>query len=346
MKRLFLISAILVAGLSSRLVGQELQPSHQPALSPATSTAVAGIAARPEAPPTPIVRVNGVALTQVQLDEEMQRLFPYYAIHGGRVPPSAEAELRKQAMHDLVLHELVYQEARRRNLQVPPSAWEKRIGQIRQGFTSREAYQAAAAKKYGSVATFERRLRRAMLVERLWDLEVTRKSVVTDQAARAYYESHKAQYVRPEAVWLQTITIKFPSTATAEQTQQARKIAEAVLVKAKAAKTYDEFGELAEQLSQDDWRVMMGDHRWVHRGTVAPDIEQAVFSLKAGETSGIVESSSGYIILRANDHQQKRQMSYTEMAVSVRQQLAMEKRDRRSKEFEQLLRGKATIEVL
>lgn len=353
MKRVLLISAaVFVTGLPLCLIAQApLQPSHQPTLSAPGSPARAGVAsegmgAPAKAPLTQVARVNGVMVTQAQVEEEVQRLFPYYAIHGGRVPPGAEAELRKQATHDAVLHELVYQEARRRNLQVPALTWQKRLQQIGKGFSTPQAYEAAATQKYGSVAEFERRLRRAMLVQQLWDAEVTHKAAVTTQAARAYYQSHKAQYLRPEAVWLQTITIKFPSSATAEQKQQARKIAEQILVKAKAAKTHDEFGLLAEKLSQDDWRVMMGDHRWVHRGTVTPDIERSVFSMKAGETSGIVETSGGYVILRANDHQSQRQMSFDEMADSIRQRLEKEQLEKRSREFEQWLRSKARIEVL
>jgi len=354
MKRILVIpTAILLAGLPLRLLAQmPLESAHQPTMSaPAAGepsrAAVAsdGVGAPAKPPLTQIARVNGVALTEAQLDEEMQRLFPYYAIHGGRVPPGAEADIRQKAVHDLVLHELVYQEARRRNLQVPSLTWQKRLRKIRQGFPSRQAYEAAATKQYGSVAAYERSLRRAMLVEQLWDAEVTRKAVVTAQEERAYYQSHKAQYVRPEAVWLQTITIAFPGSATAEQKQEAHKIAEQALVKAKAAKTYEEFGTLAEQLSQDDWRVMMGDHGWVHRGTVTPDLEQPLFSMKKGEISGVVESSSGYIILRANDYQPKRQMPFAEMAASIRQRLETEGREKRSKEFEQLLRSKAEVQM-
>jgi parvulin-like peptidyl-prolyl isomerase len=315
----------------------QMQTSHQTAASDAASAA---------SPQTKIALVNSVTLTQVQLDEEMQRLFPYYALHGGRVPPSAEAELRQQAMHDMVLHELVYQEARRRGLQVPPLTWQNRLRQLRKNFSSRQAYEAAAARKYGSVADFERRLHRSMLVEQLFDSEVTRKSAVTAAEVRACYVSHKAQYVRPDAVWLQTITVKLPSNATAEQKEAARKIAEEILVKAKAAKDYEAFGVLAEQLSQDDWRVMMGDHRWVHRGSVTSDIEPALFALKKGETSGVVESSNGYIILRANDCQSSRQMTLAEIAPSIRAQLEKEKRAKRAKDFEGMLRSKAKIVLL
>jgi parvulin-like peptidyl-prolyl isomerase len=343
MKRLFVLSAIIIfTGLPMCSVAQvPMQSSHQP-----TTTATAPGPVSDKSPQTLIARVNGVTLTGVQLDEELQRLFPYYAIHGNRLPAPAEAELREQAIHDMVLHELVYQEARRRNLQIPPQTWQKRLQQLRQGFSSRKAYEAAATKKYGSMAAFERRLRRVMLIQQLLDAEVTRKSVVTVAASRKYYVDHKSQYLRPESVWLQTITIKFPSSATVEQKQQAHKIASEILAKAKAENSYDGFGMLAQQLSQDDWRVMMGDHRWVHRAAVAPELAQAVFALKAGEISGVVESSNGYIILRANDHQQPRQMSFAEMNTSIRKDLAKELRDKRSKEFEAQLRTKARVEIL
>ncbi len=335
-KILFITKAIMFTCLPLCLTAQ-MQTSHQP---------TAEIAPPSKPPQAQIASVNGVVLKQAELDEEMQLLFPYYSIHGGRVPPSAEAEIRQRAMQSVVQHELIFQEARRRGLQVPELTWQKRLRQLRQGFVSKQAYEAAATKKYGSVTEFERRLRRSMLIEQLWDVEVTRKSVITADAARTYYLSHKAKYVRPDAVWLQTITVKFPKNSSAEQKKAARDIAEQILVKAKGAKNYEEFGSLAEQLSQDDWRVMMGDHKWVHRGSVTPDIEPTLFALKAGETSGLVESSEGYLIMRANDRQRSRQMSFAEMSAAIRQQLEKDKREKRAKEFEMLLRGKADIDVL
>jgi parvulin-like peptidyl-prolyl isomerase len=345
MKKIILELAIVAGLLVPQCVVAQLAPSHN-----ATMPEVAPIPTAPAAPAkpagTPIARINGIALTQGYLDEEMQRLFPYYAIHGGRVPPSAEADLQKQAMHDAVLHELVYQEALRRKTQVPPQEWQKRMRDIRQSFSTRKAFDAGVTKQYGSTQAFEKRLRRAMLVQTLWKQEVDQKSVVTTEMARKYYLAHKEQYARPESVWLQSITIKIPANATAEQKQAGKKVAEEILVKAKAAKTYEEFGVLAEQLSQDDWRVMMGDHRWVHRGTVTHDIEDTVFSLEEGKVSGVIETAAGYVILRSNGHQPKRQMTFTEMSRNVREKLRQEAREKRSKQFEEALRSKAKVEVL
>jgi hypothetical protein len=204
------VSALVVpAGVVAQV---PLRPAHKPslALPAAPAGASAGTAERADLksaakpPQTPIARINGVVLTQAYLDEELQRLFPYYAIHGGKVPAGAEVELRQQALHDAVLHELVYQEARRRNLRVSPAKWNQRVGKLRGNFDSRQAFEAAVKKKYGSVQEFERRLRRAMLVEQLWDAEVTRKSarkpcVLTTRATRPSMFVLKPCGCRPSA---------------------------------------------------------------------------------------------------------------------------------------------------
>ena len=47
--------------------------------------------------------------------------------------------------------------------------------------------------------------------------------------------------------------------------------------------------------------------------------------MKKGETSAVVETSSGYLILRANDYQPKRQMLFAGIAASIRQRLQTER---------------------
>ncbi len=46
-----------------------------------------------------------------------------------------------------------------------------------------------------------------------------------------------------------------------EQAKEARKKADDALKQAKATKSYEEFGLLAEKISEDDYRVNMGDHK-------------------------------------------------------------------------------------
>lgn len=205
---MYRVAAVLLIALLGSCTGlsQNLVSSHAPTDPATASTAL---------PPTGVVgRVNGVPLTQADLDEQEQHLFPYFRQHGGRIPPGAEPDIRKMAMHTIVLNELLYQEARRRGMKLPEAKIAKGLQEIRQNFPSPQAYQAEVSKKYGSEADFDRRIRRNLLIRELWDQEVTRKSVVTDTAVRAYYEKNLSTFVRPESASFQSISILFPKDAT------------------------------------------------------------------------------------------------------------------------------------
>jgi parvulin-like peptidyl-prolyl isomerase len=319
----FMLTSILIgAGVAQGPVSSHAPTAPTVPAAPATASA--------PLPPTAVVaRVNGVALTQADLTEAEQALFPYYQQHNGRIPASAEPEIHQEALHRIVLDELQYQEARRRNLKLSEPRLQKGLQELVRKFGSRQAYHAAIVKKYGSEAAFERRVRRNLLVRQLWDLEVTRKSLVTPAELRAYYQKNPANFVRPESVSIQSISFIFPADATEQQKEKSRNQAEGLLAKARACKNYEEFGVLAEQVSEDPWHVMMGDHKWVHRGQVDPQFEP-IFSMKPGETSSVLESKEGFHILRLNDHQAQRQMTFDEIRDRLRKDLQAKRRDERA----------------
>jgi parvulin-like peptidyl-prolyl isomerase len=184
-----------------------------------------------------------------------------------------------------------------------------------------------------------------MLLDRIWLLEVKNKAVVSEADVRLYYERNRAQFVQPESVAVQTISTLYPVGATPAQKQAARKRAEAILPRAKAARNYEEFGILAEKFSEDPWRVMMGDRKFLHRSAATPELLIA-FSMKPGETSGIIESPDGYVILRVNQHVPQKQMSFAEVQSSIRATLERERLAKRAKSFHESLRKAAKIEVL
>jgi peptidyl-prolyl cis-trans isomerase C len=315
-------------------MAQEPVASHAP-----TSSAISKSSPAPSAV---VAKVNGVALTQAQLREQEETIFPYFKMHNGEIPPSAKPEIQRQAMQRLILDEMLYQEAQRRHIAVPEAKYQKGIRDLRKSFNSPQAYKAAVAKKYGSMAEFERRLRRTLLINQLWDAEVKNKTVVTDVTLRDYYQKNQKRFVRPEAVSLQSISFEFPKDATPEKKEQVRKRAAEELPKAKAEKNYEEFGLLAEKISEDPWKVMMGDHKFVHRGEVDPQFE-VIYSMKPNETTGLIESQEGVHILRVNEHQAQRQMPYSEIKDRLKKDLQAKRYRDRADQFEKELRKKSTI---
>src|SRR5437763_9537664 len=87
-----------------------------------------------------VARVNGAALTDRDLVREMFAIFPYAKQHNG-FPENLEPQIRKGALDMIIFEELVYQDAKRRNLSVPPAKLAKAEKEFRQQFPSKEVYE-------------------------------------------------------------------------------------------------------------------------------------------------------------------------------------------------------------
>ena len=141
----------------------------------------------------------------------------------------------------------------------------------------------------GSQALLREKIKRSLLIEDLLKLEVNDKSNISIAQAKAYYDKNPGQFFVPESFAVQTISIIPPDNATPEQAKEARKRAEDALRQAKATKSYEEFGLLAEKISEDDFRVMMGDHKAADRAKLPPPVLQAILAMQPGQVSGLIE---------------------------------------------------------
>jgi parvulin-like peptidyl-prolyl isomerase len=345
MKTICSLAAMVALAGGSLAAQQPLLPSHAPS-AVAKAPAQFNVAGKSVDPNKVVARVNDVPITERDVREQSVRLFPYYSIHGGRVPDQYQGEIRQKAIQQLIMDELIYQEAKREKIAVPEKTMRDVLQQAKGRFGSEAAYQQYAKNEYGSVDGFEKRIRRAVVIAEFQNREIEMKSKLTDAQVRQVYEKNKNSFLRPESVWLQTISIELPQKPSEEQKKMARKRIEEILPQAKAAKTYEQFGVLAERVSEDDYRVMMGDRKWVHKIGLPKEIDQAIAKLKPGEMSGIVETPDGYMILRINGVRPQKQMQYDEVKETLRAQLQQRARDDSKEKMEQQLKKNAHIEVL
>lgn len=329
--------ALTLGTLSVAAQSTPLVPSHAPTVpSKAADRTLASV----------VARVNGAPLTERDLQRELVKLFPYSGVHGGRIPGEYGLELRQKAMSQIVLDELLHQEALRRKITVPAETFADIMGQARDRFPSLQEFQAYAVQEYGSVQAFETHIRRALLIALLLDKEVTQKSQVTEAELRQFYAQNKKRFLKPENVWIQSISLNFPPNPTPAQRTALRSRADNLLPMAKAASSFEEFGRLAEKFSEDDWRIMMGDHKWVHRGRLPAAVEAVAFTLKAGEISGIIETAEALVIVRVNDTQPQRQLPFSEVRDSLSEDLQKAKEADLRRQLEQSLRKTFTVEAL
>lgn len=133
------------------------------------------------------------------------------------------------------------------------------------------------------------------------DLEALKQRVtVSEEDLRKSYEQNQARYTQPEERLASHILIKAEKSAPAGERQAARARAEKVLAEVRA--NPGAFAELARKNSEDPGSATEGGNLdYFGRGAMTKPFEDAVFGMKKGEISGLVESDYGFHIIQLND---------------------------------------------
>jgi parvulin-like peptidyl-prolyl isomerase len=295
----------------------------------------------------PVARVNGAVLTDRDLLREEYMIFPYARQHGGNIPKEMEPGIRNGAMQMIIFEELLYQEALRRKMTIPPAKLDHAQADFRKQFASQADYQKFLAAEFqSSDQVLRKQIRRSLLIEAMLKVEVESKSTVSPAEVRAYYDKNPARLQYPESFAIQTISFMAPEKATLQQLKEARKRAEAALPQAKATKNYEEFGLLAEKISEDDYRVMMGDHKAVERAKMAPQAVQSLLAMQPGQVTGILQVDQIYTIIRLNKHIPAGKMKFEDVKDTLKTELEKKRLNEVRAALNKKLRQNAKVEVL
>ena len=133
------------------------------------------------------------------------------------------------------------------------------------------------------------------------DLDAAKKNVVVNEAdLKTYYEQNASRFGTKEERRASHILITAPASAPAADREKAKAKAEQLLAEVKKAP--NTFAEVARKNSQDPGSAEKGgDLDFVTRGAMVKPFEDAMFALKKGEISGVVETEFGYHIIHLTD---------------------------------------------
>ena len=348
-KIIITVALILVAAIPASGQKQNSQPANAPQAGQLlTMDSLMRLA-------KPVERVNGTLLTERDLLREMYAIFPYARQHNG-FPKAMEAEIRRGALLMITFEELVYQEALRHKMTIAPERLARAESQFRKQFATESQYQEFLETEVnGSRQLLRDRIKRSLLIEDFLKTEIGNKSIVSLAEARSFYLKNKDRFKLPEFYTVQTITIMPPGATnprqqpvqpTPEQLKQMQARAQDALQQAKATKTYEEFGVLAEKISEDDFRVMMGAHHPVPPEQLPPAILQVASTMQPGQISGLIQAEGAYTIIRLSAHTRARMQTFEEVSAAMRKQMQQKKSEQLRHDLDARLRQNAKIEPL
>ncbi len=329
--------ALLLAALTP--LSAQMATSHSPTLATKKKSAFATTGA-------PVARVNGAVLTDSDLLVEMLNIFPYAKLHKG-FPENMEPQIRKGALEMIIFEELVYQEAQRVKFVVPQARLRKARADFRAQFSTSDEFQKyLKAEDKGSEAVLNKKIDRVQIIAGYLKANVKDKAVVTEAAARAFYVKNPARFTFPESFTFQSISFFPPKKAGPEAEQEAKRNAEKALPQAKATHSYNEFGLLAEKISEDDFHVNMGDHKSVDRDKLPEPFVKAALAMKPGQVSDVLQLERTYTIFRLNAHTPAGKKTFAEVKAQLLEEMRKDKEDKIRVALGNRLRKGAKIEIL
>ena len=103
---------------------------------------------------------------------------------------------------------------------------------------------------------------------------------------------------------------------------------------------------LAEKISEDDYRVMMGDHGSVDRSSIPSDVLASLNRIQVGQITELLQLGRDYCIVRLEGHTPPGKKSFEEVKKALLKQLEGAKAQRLRSTLGHKLRATAKVEEL
>jgi peptidyl-prolyl cis-trans isomerase C len=277
-----------------------------------------------------VAKVNGTALTQKNLDTELDRLIPQITFHRN-VSPEKRKYYYGKALEEIITKELMYQDALSRGMVPDKAKVDAQIEKFKKRFKTEEGFKAALDKEGLTEDQLRATITKEMAVQAVIDKTVSEPSQIGEAALKEYYEKNAAKFKQPETMRLRLISTKDEKKALD------------IFGKLKDG---DDFGELAYNMSEDDYRVKSGDIGYIHKGRMLPEIEAVASKLKTGELSDPFKADNKWYIIKVEDRKAEYQMSFQEVKRKLKKELETERASELKKKWLDGLKAKSKIEVL
>ncbi|MFT5430781.1 MAG: peptidyl-prolyl cis-trans isomerase SurA [Myxococcota bacterium] len=243
--------------------------------------------------------VDDKVITQYELDRAFEPLGG--AGHGILDETEREAwyqAKRTEVLDELVNSELILSEGRKLSLEVSPQEVARYINNLKQQNSWDDAQLDAFVRRIGfrSLAGYQDHVEREMLKAQTIQYKTASKvRPSNDDIQRIFERDYHGGKFRIQ-VHAQHILIRLPQLVSGQKIRDLSQKAHRVRAMAMAEeKTFD---ELAAEFSDDSNAAAGGDLGWFGHCEMAPDFENEVFKLKAGQISEVVKTSFGYHIIR------------------------------------------------
>lgn len=283
--------------------------------------------------------VNGALITGQAFENEVQRL----KRRDLKDQNPASAVNRKQVLENLIVRELLYQEALRLGFKAPAGAVAAKLDELGGRFSDPKAMKSTLDGMGLSSSALETQLERGLVVERYLEETFSRETKVSDAEVLNYYEDHPDQFKDPLRLRLSHILIKTDPAWDPSRKEQAHV---RISLLAKRLSEGEDFAALAREASDCQSAPKGGDLGYFLPGQLAKKMEHEARLLKPGEVSEVVEDSYGLHLLKLTELRQTGVLPLEQVQGKIRARLKEEKTLKALAPVVKRIRAEAKVELL
>ena len=329
----------------------ETKPEAVAKTEPETTTNLTELTAPEEPADSVAVTVNGVDITEAEVQKIIQPQLERIAQQNKQLPPNFaqafEKQIRQQILEQLIVRQLLEEKVKEANIVITE---EDVLNQIKQLLATQgspmslEEFKKTTAESGRSFDEIKQQVEKGMAYQRIVDAQWTGKINITEEQAKKYYDENPTQFEVKEQVRASHILIK-PKTdeAGADPNQEKAKAKAKAEDLLRQIKEGADFAALAKANSDCTSAAKGGDLNFFGKGQMVPPFEKAAFALETGKVSDIVETRFGYHIIKVTDRKEAGTTSFEQAKAGLIQQLAQKKQAELTKDYIDSLKAAANI---
>jgi peptidyl-prolyl cis-trans isomerase SurA len=241
--------------------------------------------------------VNDDIILMSELDEALKPYAEKIKTQGYAPEKQREMlyQVREDLINQLVEKALTDQEIKRNQLEANPREVDAMIERIKEvNYYTDEDLRAALQVKGLTLETYRDKLKEQVLRNKLVNLEIKSKIVITKQDVKAYYEAHRETFSGQVQYHLRNLFMQVPLMADDSEKARVWERFEEVLAKLEAG---IEFGKLAAEYSDATSAENGGDLGLFTLDSLSEDIRNHIKELKAGQHTPVLKTDQGLQII-------------------------------------------------
>ena len=301
-----------------------------------------------------LVKVNGEIFTKTELEQrqvaalrQKGQQFDLKTDPDNQQLRKALDEITPQIMVDAVDEMLIVQRGRELGYKLSEEQFKNVVDNIKKEnkIETEEQFQNALKAENMTMTDLRRSLERSMIVQRVQQNEVFGKIGISEEEARAYYDSHRNEFTKLPTVTLREILVALPADArgvnvAADEAAKQR----ADQLRTRVTTGGEPFDKVASDASDAPSKANAGLIGPISLDDLSPDLRKIVETLPPGAVSDVIRTSRGFQLFKLETSTPIEVMPFEQAREQIGDRVFTDKRKGEFQKYLEKLGNQAIIE--